>query len=363
VTLLYGFKLIREQQIPELNTLAQLYLHLHSGAELLSLQNDDENKVFNVSFRTPPTDSTGVPHIMEHAVLGGSRKYRVKEPFVELIKGSLKTFVNAFTSPDKTSYPVASQNLQDFHNLIEVYLDAVFYPLITPRHLQQEGWHLELEAIDAPLIYKGIVFNEMKGAYSSPDRMLFVHSKASLFPDNTYGFDSGGDPEAIPDLTYAQFKAFHQTYYHPSNALIFFYGDDPPESRLQLLDQYLRDFTAVAVDSNVTLQTRFAQPRRFTFPISVAAEADSRNKGMAQLNWLLPQGDDPVLVMALSILSHALVSTPASPLRKALIDSGLGEDVTGGGLGTQLRQMTFSVGLKGIAVADADKVETLILNT
>ena len=208
----HGFELMREATIAELNTQARIYRHVQTGAELLSMVNDDENKVFGVTFRTPPEDSTGIAHIMEHAVLGGSRKYPLKEPFVQLIKGSLKTFLNAMTYPDRTAYPVASTNLQDFYNLIDVYLDAVFHPLITPHHLDQEGWHYELEKLDDPLVYKGVVFNEMKGAYASPDSVLYRASKQSLFPDNSYGYDSGGDPTEIPNLTYEQFSRFHATY-------------------------------------------------------------------------------------------------------------------------------------------------------
>lgn len=360
---IHGFELVQEEEIVELNTKAQLFRHVKSGAELLSLQNDDENKVFGIAFRTPPPDSTGVPHIMEHAVLGGSRKYRVKEPFVELVKGSLNTFVNAMTSSDKTTYPVASQNLQDFYNLVDVYLDAVFYPLLTPYHLQQEGWHYELEDVDAPLLYKGIVFNEMKGAYSSPDDLLYRRSQQSLFPGNAYGLDSGGDPKVMPDLTYEQFKAFHKTYYHPSNARILFYGDDPPQKRLRILNEYLKDFEKAEIDSTIALHPLFSEPRRFTYSYGVDSEADTGKKGYVQMNWLLPENDAQALTMALSILSYALVSSSASPLRKALIDSGLGEDVTGGGLSTAARQMTFSVGLKGIATADVAKVETLTLDT
>ena len=218
---------------------------------MLSIVNDDDNKVFGVTFRTPPRDSTGVAHILEHAVLCGSRKYPVKEPFVELMKGSLNTFLNAMTFPDKTCYPVASQNLRDFYNLIDVYLDAAFYPRITLNAFQQEGWHYELDAVDAPLLYKGVVFNEMKGSYSSPDDRLNEFSQRSLFPDTVYGLDSGGDPQHIPDLTYADFKAFHQRYYHPSNARLFFYGDDDPDDRLRLLDSWLRAFDPIAVDSMV----------------------------------------------------------------------------------------------------------------
>ncbi|MCB8967993.1 MAG: insulinase family protein [Ardenticatenaceae bacterium] len=363
MTLTHGFELLEEQDIAELNSKAQLYRHVKTGAELLSLQNDDENKVFNVTFRTPPADSTGLPHIMEHCVLGGSRKYPVKEPFVELLKGSVKTFVNAMTFPDQTSYPVASTNLKDFYNLVDVYLDAVFHPLITPHHLAQEGWHYELETIDAPLVYKGVVFNEMKGAYSSPENVLYRASRENLFPDTPYAFDSGGDPQVMPNLTYAQFKQFHDTYYHPSNARLFFYGDDDPQERLRLLDSWLNEFDPIEVPSDLPLQPAWERPYRATIPYSVDKETDYSQKGYVQLNWLLPEATDFELRMALSVLSYALVSTPASPLRKALIDSGLGEQITGGGLSTQLRQMTFSIGLKGIRLEDAEQIETLILQT
>lgn len=363
MSITHGFELLKEQYVSELNTQARLYRHVKTGAELLSLQNDDENKVFNVTFRTPPTDSTGLPHIMEHCTLSGSRKYPVKEPFVELLKGSVKTFVNAMTFPDQTTYPVASTNLKDFYNLIDVYLDAVFHPLITPHHLAQEGWHFELEDLDAPLTYKGVVFNEMKGVYSSPESMLYRASRETLFPDTPYAFDSGGDPQAIPDLTYTQFRQFHETYYHPSNARLFFYGDDDPDERLRLLDTWLSEFDPIQVQSELPLQPTFTQPRRITVPYSVDKDMDISQKGYVQINWLLPEATDFELRMALSVLSFVLVSTPASPLRKALIDSSLGEQITGGGLGTQLRQMTFSIGLKGIRLENAHQVETLILQT
>ena len=228
----HDFELIDERRIAELDTRGRLYRH-RTGAELLSLSNEDENKVFGITLRTPPEDSTGVAHILEHSVLCGSRKYPVKEPFVELLKGSLKTFLNAFTYPDRTCYPVASQNLQDFYNLIDVYLDAVFHPRLTPQVLQQEGWHYELEKAGGPLVFKGVVFNEMKGANSSPDRVMAEYVQHSLFPDNTYGVDSGGHPREIPDLTYEQFEDFHRGFYHPANARIYFYGDDPVEAPLR----------------------------------------------------------------------------------------------------------------------------------
>ena len=242
MTVIHGFELLNEQHIPELNTHARLFRHLSTGAELLSLENDDENKVFCVNFRTIPADSTGLPHIMEHSVLAGSEKYPIKEPFVELLKGSLNTFVNAWTFPDKTMYPAASQNLQDFYNLVDVYVDAVFHPLLQEHILSQEGWHYELEHPDNPIVYKGVVFNEMKGAYSDPERVLAESVEQSLFPGHPYAFSAGGDPKVIPDLTYQQFKNFHETYYHPSNALIYFWGNDDPNERLRLMNQYLEDF-------------------------------------------------------------------------------------------------------------------------
>jgi len=363
MTTTHGFELVRRERIPELNAQARLLRHVKTGAQLLSIENDDENKVFGVSFRTPPTDSTGIAHILEHSVLGGSQKYPLKEPFVQLIKGSLKTFLNAFTSPDHTTYPVASTNLQDFYNLVDVYLDAIFHPLLTPYHLDQEGWHYELEKADDPLVYKGVVFNEMKGVYSSPDSLLYRTSQQALFPDTTYGVDSGGDPTVIPDLTYEAFKRFHTTYYHPSNAQIFFYGDDDPEERLRILDQVLSNFDAAEVEGEVALQVPFTAPRRVTETYSADANSDNSKKSMVLMNWALPEITDRSLLMAISVLSYCLMSTQASPLRKALVDSGLGEDVIGGGFGAGLRQATFSAGLKGIRAEDAPQVEELILAT
>lgn len=367
MTITHGFELIREETIPELNTQARLWRHARTGAQLLSLENDDENKVFGISFRTPPTDSTGLPHILEHVVLAGSQKYPLKDPFFELVKSSLATFINAMTFPDKTIYPAASTNLQDFYNLLDVYVDAVFHPLLSPEKLAQEGWHYELEATDSPLTFKGVVFNEMKGAYSSPDNLLGRYSQQSIFPDVTYGVDSGGDPAIIPDLTYEQFKRFHETYYHPSNALIFFYGDDDPEERLRRMDAYLAGFEPITVDSAIALQSPFAAPRVARFPYGVDDDAESEEEGdqprsFVEINWLLPEYKDTALVMALEIMTYALLHTPASPLRKALIDSGLGEDVIGG-LSDDTRQMTFSAGLKGVDPADVERVEPLILDT
>lgn len=358
----YGFELVATHDIAELRTRAERWRHQRTGADLLSLINEDENKCFGITFRTPPADSTGLPHILEHSVLGGSEKYPVKEPFVELVKGSLRTFVNAMTYPDHTCYPVASQNLQDFYNLVDVYLDAVFHPLITPHHLAQEGWHYELAGDPPELTRCGVVFNEMKGVYSSPEALLWRHTELSLFPDATYGHDSGGDPKVIPALTYEQFRAFYERFYHPSNALIFFCGDDPPEERLRKMDACLAGYSRQDVRAGVALQPPFESPRRVTAPYRVDPGADAGRKAMAQVNWALPVVTDQTELMLLGVMFHALLDTPASPLRKALLDSQLGEMVLGGS-SPHTRQMMFSAGLKGIADADAGRVETLVLDT
>ncbi|HWP68354.1 MAG TPA: insulinase family protein, partial [Rectinemataceae bacterium] len=244
-----SFTLIEERVVQEIESTARLYRHNGTGARLLSIVNKDENKAFGISFRTPPVRSDGVAHILEHSVLCGSEKYPVKEPFVELMKGSLNTFLNAMTYPDKTVYPVASTNLKDFHNLVDVYLDAVLHPRLTEDTFRQEGWHYEVNPESGALTYKGVVFNEMKGAYSDPDDMHDDLCRRSLFPDTSYGLDSGGDPETMPVLDYATFKAFHETYYHPSNSFTFFYGDDDPEERLATIDRWLAPYGQIRVDS------------------------------------------------------------------------------------------------------------------
>lgn len=358
-----GFILEREAEIAEMNSLARLFRHEKTGAELLHIKNSDENKVFGITFRTPPHDSTGVAHILEHSVLCGSRKYPVKEPFVELLKGSLQTFLNAFTYPDKTCYPVASQNLNDLRNLMDVYLDAVFHPRITAETFKQEGWHLELESPDGPMGIKGVVYNEMKGAYSSPEGLVADYSLRSLFPDTTYGLDSGGDPHRIPDLSYDDFLAFHKSYYHPSNSRIFLYGDAEPDGLIALIGGYLEGFEKVTTDSSVPLQSPFSAPRFIKKPFMAALDAKDALKGMVTINWGLMESGNAQDNFTLRILEHILLGMPGSPLRKALIDSGLGEDITGEGLGTEIRQIYFSTGLKGVHVERAEAVESLILDT
>jgi presequence protease len=357
-----GFELVQDLWVAEVNSAVRFYRHKKTGAQVLSLTNKDENKVFGITFRTPPDESTGLPHIMEHSVLCGSRKYPVKEPFVELLKGSLKTFLNAFTMPDRTLYPVASQNLKDFYNLVDVYLDAVFFPLLSEHTLQQEGWHYELDELTQPLVYKGVVYNEMKGVYSSPDNLLWKYIQQTLYPDTIYRFDSGGDPEIIPSLTYPKFKQFHQTYYHPSNAYIYFYGDDPEEDRLKLLDRYLSLFTVQEMNGSVSPQPLFDQPKRVEFPYD-AGESIEDKKNYLTVNWLLPARLDFETTLGLDILSHVLFGSPASPLRKALLESGLGEDLAGRGADDSLLQISFSSGMKGVTQENLDRLESLILDT
>src|SRR3990170_2395846 len=361
MTLVHGFELLEDATITELNTRARLWRHAATGAQLLSLENEDENKCFSINFRTPWNDSTGVAHIMEHSVLGGSQKYPVKEPFVELLKGSLNTFLNAFTYPDKTCYPVASTNLQDFYNLIDVYLDAVLHPLISPYTLMQEGWHYELDTPDGEISYKGVVFNEMKGAYSSPDGVMEEKSKALLFPDTPYRHDSGGNPENIPNLTYSKFKQFHEFFYHPTNARIYFYGDDDPEERLRLIDAAFQGYSAIQIDTTVPLQPFFSAPK--SAEEFYEGSDDPEAKAQLTVNWMLPEIASQKESLGMRILEHVLIGTPAAPLRKALIDSGLGEDLAGVGLETSLRQMLVSTGLKGVQESDAQKVEDLVLAT
>ena len=360
---LHGFELVRDQPIPELSTEARLYRHLKTGAELLSLESGDENKCFGITFNTPPADSTGVAHILEHSVLCGSRKFPLKDPFVELIKGSLNTFLNALTYPDRTCYPVASVNERDFYNLVDVYLDTVFHPRLARETFEQQGWHYELNDAADPLIYKGVVFNEMKGAYSSPSSLIYRYTQASLFPDQLYRLSSGGDPKNIPDLTYEQFVDFHRAYYHPSNARLFFSGDDAPEERLRLADDYLKDFDALPPAPPIPLQARFTQPTAVSHAYAVSADGDAERKAQVCVSWLLSEMTDPETALSLAVLRHILIGTPASPLRKALTDSGLGEDIAGAGLAALLRQSYFSLGLRGTRATDAPAIEALMLDT
>ncbi|KAH0728580.1 hypothetical protein KY290_003201 [Solanum tuberosum] len=364
----FGFEKVSEQFIDECKSKAVLYKHKKTGAEVMSVSNDDENKVFGVVFRTPPKDSTGIPHILEHSVLCGSRKYPLKEPFVELLKGSLNTFLNAFTYPDRTCYPVASTNTKDFYNLVDVYLDAVFFPKCVEdfQTFQQEGWHYELNDPSDDITFKGVVFNEMKGVYSQPDNLLGRTSQQALFPDNTYGVDSGGDPRVIPSLSFEEFKEFHRKFYHPSNARIWFYGDDDPNERLRILSEYLNMFDASSApqESRVKPQRLFSEPVRIVEKYPVGEDGDLKKKHMVCVNWLL--SDKPLDLeteLTLGFLDHLLLGTPASPLRKILLESGLGDAIVGGGIEDELLQPQFSIGLKGVSEENIQKVEELIMST
>ena len=328
---IHGFRLLKQQTVLEIDAKGYAFVHEKSGARLFFLENDDDNKVFSISFRTTPADDTGVAHIVEHSVLCGSRKYPLKEPFVELVKGSLNTFLNAMTFPDKTMYPVASRNDKDFQNLMDVYLDAVFYPVMkeTPEIFQQEGWHYEIESAAEPLRYSGVVYNEMKGALSSPDDVLENKVMLSLYPDTTYGFESGGDPDAIPTLTYEGFCAFHSRYYHPSNSYIYLYGALNIEEKLAYLDrEYLSSFDRIEPHSEIALQKPFGEMVRQEAAYSISEGEKESEKTFLALSWLVGEADDAEAMLALDILQHALLQTEAAPLKKALMDAKIGKDVS-----------------------------------
>ncbi len=349
--MIHGFRVDRVRPAPGMPGTAVEARHLHSGARLLYIAMDDPEKLLSIAVRTPPPDDTGVPHILEHSVLGGSRKYPVKDPFVELLKTSLATFINAMTYPDRTVYPIASTVKKDFFNLADVYIDAVFHPNITPMTLKQEGHHLDFAEpgnIDSPLIIKGIVYNEMRGAYSNPDSVVGRASTRGLFPDSPYGRDSGGDPEAIPRLTYEKFRRFYQRFYHPSNAFLFAYGDLMPGELLRFLDERLRELPpARRVLVRIPYQSRWSAPREITASFPIAPHESPKNRSAVTLNWIVGAVEEPRISMALDIIDHLLLGTAAAPLRKALIDSRLGEDLIASGYSAWVKETTFHVGLKG----------------
>ncbi len=326
-----GFTVTDQRTVQEVNSEAWSFEHKKSGAKVIYLANEDDNKVFSISFRTPPSDSTGLPHILEHSVLCGSRKFPSKEPFVELIKGSLNTFLNAMTFPDKTMYPVASRNPKDFRNLMDVYLDAVFHPNLyeQPEILMQEGWHYELPAKDKEITYKGVVYNEMKGAFSSPDALLQRRVRALLFPDTTYGFESGGDPDDIPQLTQEQFVAFHERYYHPSNSYIFLYGDLDIADTLAFIDGYLDEYEETDCRSAIQPQKPFERivEKQLEYPVSSTEKLE--DKTFFSLCFVTGDATDPEQYLALQVLEHLLLETPAAPLKQALLDAGVCKDASG----------------------------------
>ncbi|MGF7142951.1 hypothetical protein HNQ56_001373 [Anaerotaenia torta] len=354
-----SYDFILEEKLEDMNGVGTLLLHKKTGARVAIVANDDSNKVFSIGFRTPPANSTGVAHIIEHSVLCGSRRFPAKDPFVELAKGSLNTFLNAMTYPDKTVYPVASMNDQDFKNLMHVYMDAVLYPNIYQKKeiFYQEGWHYDLETEDAPLKYNGVVYNEMKGAFSSPESMLYRMIQNSLFPDTPYGVESGGDPDYIPDLSYEEFLEFHRTYYHPSNSYIYLYGDMDFAERLNWLDkEYLNQYEHLDVASRVELQKPFASCRQVEafYPLSEGEEA----KDSTYVSWNAVIGNslDKELGLTFQVLDYVLLQAPGAPVKQALLDAGIGKDILGG-YEDEILQPSFSVIAKN---SEEDRKDQLI---
>lgn len=361
----HGFKLERVEEVKEIKSIARIFKHEKSGARLLDLENDDTNKVFSIGFKTPPNNNTGVAHILEHSVLCGSRKFPTKEPFVELIKGSLNTFLNAMTFSDKTVYPLASKNEKDFFNLMDVYLDAVFYPNIyeTKEIMMQEGWHYELENAEDELAYKGVVYNEMKGAFSSPDGVLMRGIQKSLFPNNAYGFESGGDPDYIPNLSNDEFLAFHSKYYHPSNSYIFLYGDGNHEKMLEFInDNYLINFDEKQIDSDINIEEPFENMMEVEDFYSISKDDSEEEKTLMALNFVTGNNLDEDLYLSLSTLEYLLLETQGAPLKQAIIDANIGKDVYGS-YDNSIRQPVFSVIVKNTDKEKKEKFKEVVFNT
>ena len=362
---LNAYEVLQTEDLSDLKSKGTLLKHKKSGARVLLMENDDENKVFTIGFRTPPSDSTGVPHIMEHSVLCGSKEFPVKDPFVELVKGSLNTFLNAMTYPDKTVYPVASCNDKDFQNLMHVYMDAVFYPNIDQhdKTFRQEGWSYKLDDPEGELTISGVVYNEMKGAFSSPEGVLDRVVLNSLFPDNAYSVESGGDPEVIPELTYEQFLDFHRKYYHPSNSYIYLYGDMDMEEKLRWLDEkYLSDFENEPVDSEIHLQKPFTEMKEVVQEYSIASEESEEDNTYLSYNKVIGTTLDEKLYLAFEILDYALLSAPGAPLKKALLDAGVGKDISGS-YDNGVCQPIFSVISKNANVEQKEEFVRVIEDT
>lgn len=360
-----AYTLEKSGYIRELSSFALLLRHKVSGARVLVMSNEDDNKVFSIGFRTPPQDCTGVPHIIEHTVLCGSKAFPAKDPFVELVKGSLNTFLNATTYPDKTLYPIASCNDQDFKNLMHVYMDAVLYPNIYKYEeiFKQEGWHYELDSPEDPIIYNGVVYNEMKGAFSSEESVLERFLMNSLFPDTTYGYESGGDPRDIPNLTYEDYLDFHRRYYHPSNSYIYLYGDMDIEERLQWMDsEYLKDFPAIQPDSEIGLQKPFDQMKYLEKRYAVAQDADCSEKTYYAFGTAMNITLDSQVCRAFELLSYVLAEQPGAPLKQALLDAGIGTDVEVDFCDI-LRQSMFSISTKNAKPGMRDEFYRIIRET
>ena len=359
------YEILDEHRVEDVQSDGFILRHKKSGARIAILSNNDDNKVFYIGFRTPPEDETGVPHIIEHTTLCGSKKFPVKDPFIELAKGSLNTFLNAMTYPDKTVYPVASCNDQDFKNLMDVYLDAVFHPNITKYEeiFKQEGWHYELTGKDDELKINGVVYNEMKGAYSSPDEVLSSQIYRSLFPDNTYSKDSGGNPEYIPKLTYEAYLDFYHKYYHPSNSYIYLYGDMDVVERLEWLDkEYLSLYDYKKVNSEINKQPAFDEIKNVEAQYSITMDDSQENKTYLSYNRVVGDTLDEMLYQAFDVLDYALVSSPGAPVKQALIDAGIGDDVYGS-YDAGILQPVFSFVAKNANASQADEFESIIENT
>lgn len=359
------YEILDEHRVEDVQSDGFILRHKKSGARIAVLSNNDDNKVFYIGFRTPPEDETGVPHIIEHTTLCGSKKFPVKDPFIELAKGSLNTFLNAMTYPDKTVYPVASCNDQDFKNLMDVYLDAVFNPNITKYEeiFKQEGWHYELTGKDDELKINGVVYNEMKGAYSSPDEVLSSQIYRSLFPDNTYSKDSGGNPEYIPKLTYEAYLDFYHKYYHPSNSYIYLYGDMDVVERLEWLDkEYLSLYDYKKVNSEINKQPAFDEIKNVEAQYSITMDDSQENKTYLSYNRVVGDSLDEMLYQAFDVLDYALVSSPGAPVKQALIDAGIGDDVYGS-YDAGILQPVFSFVAKNANASQADEFESIIENT
>ena len=359
------YEILDEHRVEDVQSDGFILRHKKSGARIAILSNNDDNKVFYIGFRTPPEDETGVPHIIEHTTLCGSKKFPVKDPFIELAKGSLNTFLNAMTYPDKTVYPVASCNDQDFKNLMDVYLDAVFNPNITKYEeiFRQEGWHYELTGKDDELKINGVVYNEMKGAYSSPDEVLSSQIYRSLFPDNTYSKDSGGNPEYIPKLTYEAYLDFYHKYYHPSNSYIYLYGDMDVVERLEWLDkEYLSLYDYKKVNSEINKQPAFDEIKNVEAQYSITMDDSQENKTYLSYNRVVGDTLDEMLYQAFDVLDYALVSSPGAPVKQALIDAGIGDDVYGS-YDAGILQPVFSFVAKNANASQADEFESIIENT
>ncbi|GFI36230.1 hypothetical protein IMSAGC015_00389 [Lachnospiraceae bacterium] len=362
ITDVSGYKLLKEEVLEGIKAKGWLLRHKKSGARVVYIENDDPNKVFSIAFRTPPSDSTGVPHIMEHSVLCGSKNFPAKDPFVELVKGSLNTFLNAMTYPDKTVYPVASCNDKDFQNLMHVYMDAVLYPNIYVHDeiFRQEGWSYQLDSVEDKLTYNGVVYNEMKGAFSSPEGVLDRVVLNTLFPDTSYANESGGDPEVIPELTYEQFLDFHRKYYHPSNSYIYLYGDLDIEEKLHWLDrEYLSNFDMAEVDSEIGFQEPFERMAEKEIAYSIASDEPEEDNTYLSYNKVVGTSLDRELYLAFQILDYALLSAPGAPLKKALTDAGIGKDIMGS-YDNGIYQPIFSVVSKNANVEQKEAFVRLI---